>query len=101
MQNGPFSTLFWLFFILKFVIPFPILVIPYLAPLRAGHRVRRRVDHRGLLDRALYLDRGRRADSPWPMFSPFAILASVVIFATGFFLVRGAMRKYGLFKIAD
>ena len=29
MQYGPFSTLFWLFFILKFVIPFSVLVFPY------------------------------------------------------------------------
>jgi hypothetical protein len=30
------------------------------------------------------------------MFSPFGIAVSVVVFTAAFFLVRGAMKKYGL-----
>jgi hypothetical protein len=44
---------------------------------------------------------GTTADSPWPMFSPFAIFTSLVVFTSAFFLVRGAMKKYGLLKPAD
>jgi hypothetical protein len=41
---------------------------------------------------------GAAAPSPSPMFSPFALAASLVIFTTAFFLVRGAMKRYGLIK---
>jgi hypothetical protein len=30
------------------------------------------------------------------MFSPFAIGVSIIIFTTAFFLLRGAMRNYGV-----
>ena len=29
LQNGPFSRLFWLFFVLRFVVPFSVLIFPY------------------------------------------------------------------------
>ncbi len=101
MQNGPFSKLFWLFFILKFVIPFPILVIPYARQAQwviALVAVSIIVGY--WIERYTWIA-GTVADSPAPMFSPFAIGASIVIFASAFLLVRGAMRKYGLIKIAD
>jgi hypothetical protein len=41
---------------------------------------------------------GAAASSPSPMFSPFALAASVVVFTTAFFLVRGAMHRYGVIK---
>ncbi len=74
MQNGPFSKLFWLFFILKFVIPFPMLVIPYAREARwvialvavsiiAGYWIERYTWIAGTV-----------ADSPAPVFSAFAIL---------------------------
>ncbi|MGA2776403.1 MAG: hypothetical protein ABSF94_02525 [Steroidobacteraceae bacterium] len=101
MQNGPFSTLFWLFFILKFVVPFPILVIPFSRHSRAVIAfVAVSIIVGYWIERYTWIA-GAASDSPMSMFSPFAILASVVIFGTGFFLVRGAMRKYGLIKIAD
>ena len=31
LQYGPFSKLFWLFFVLKFVVPFSVLVFPFRA----------------------------------------------------------------------
>jgi len=101
IQNGPFSTLFWLFFILKFVVPFPILVIPYSRHTRwvmALVAVSIIVGY--WIERYTWIA-GTTADSPWPMFSPFAIGTSLVVFASAFFLVRGAMRKYGLLKLAD
>jgi len=97
-QNGPFGSLFWLFFVLKFVIPFPVLVFP-----QSRHS-------RGIIacvavsiicgywiERYVWIA-GAAADSPRPMFSPFAIATSIVVFTAGFFMVRGAMSRYGLLK---
>ncbi len=39
---------------------------------------------------------GSAAESPWPMFSPFAIGVSIIIFTTAFLMVRSTMRKYGV-----
>ncbi len=94
MQYGAFSRLFWLFFILRFVIPFSVLVFPYS---RYTPRVIALVAVSIIV--GYWLERytwiaGADSDSPWSMFSPFAITTSVVVFATGFFLVRGAMRKF-------
>jgi hypothetical protein len=44
---------------------------------------------------------GAASDSPMSDVLAVRDSRSVVIFGTGFFLVRGAMRKYGLIKIAD
>jgi hypothetical protein len=101
IQNGPFSTLFWLFFILKFVVPFPILIIPFSRHTRwvmALVAVSIIVGY--WIERYTWVA-GTTADSPWPMFSPFAILTSLVVFTAAFFLVRGAMKKYGLLKPAN
>jgi hypothetical protein len=101
IQNGPFSTLFWLFLILKFVVPFPILIIPYSRHTRwvmALVAVSIIVGY--WIERYTWIA-GTTVDSPWPMFSPFAILTSLVVFTSAFFLVRGAMKKYGLLKLAD
>jgi|ERR1022692_770868 hypothetical protein len=101
IQKGPFSTLFWLFFILKFVVPFPILIIPYSRHTRwvmALVAVSIIVGY--WIERYTWIA-GTTADSPWPMFSPFAIFTSLVVFTSAFFLVRGAMKKYGLLKPAD
>src|SRR6202142_1620237 len=100
-QNGPFSRLFWLFFILKFVIPFPILVIPYARQTRWVIAVVAVSIITGYWIEQYPWIAGTVADSPAPMFSAFSILTSVVIFVAAFFLVRGAMRRYGLIKIAD
>ncbi|MGC1387465.1 MAG: hypothetical protein WA807_05595 [Steroidobacteraceae bacterium] len=94
MQYGAFSRLFWLFFILRFVIPFSVLVFPYS---RYTPRVIALVAVSIIV--GYWLERytwiaGADSDSPWSMFSPFAITTSVVVFTTGFFLVRGAMRKF-------
>jgi hypothetical protein len=37
---------------------------------------------------------GTASGSPPPMFSPFAMAASVTVFTMAFFMVRGAMKKY-------
>ncbi len=96
MQRGPFSGLFWLFFILKFVIPFSVLIFPYsrytpgvIAAVAVSIIV-------GYWVEGFTWIAGTAASSPSPMFSPFAIAATFVVFATAFFLVRGAMKKYGL-----
>jgi Ni/Fe-hydrogenase subunit HybB-like protein len=96
LQNGPFSTLFWLFFIMKFVIPFSVLIIPYSRHSRgviAFVAVSIIVGY--WIERFTWIA-GTTADSPMPMFSPYAITTSLVVMAAGFFLVRGTMRKYGL-----
>ena len=94
MQYGAFSRLFWLFFILRFVIPFSVLVFPYsrYTPRVIG-AVAVSIIVGYWLERYTWIA-GADSDSPWSMFSPFAITTSVVVFATGFFLVRGAMRKF-------
>jgi len=94
MQYGAFSRLFWLFFVLRFVIPFSVLVFPYS---RYTPRVIAMVAVSIIV--GYWLERytwiaGADSSSPWPMFSPFAITTSVVVFSTGFFLVRGAMKKF-------
>jgi Ni/Fe-hydrogenase subunit HybB-like protein len=94
MQNGPFSRLFWLFFVLKFVIPFSVLIFPYsryTPRMIAVVAVSIIVGY--WIERFTWIA-GTTSGSPWPMFSPFALAASVAVFATAFFLVRGAMKKY-------
>jgi len=98
LQNGPFSRLFWLFFVLKFVVPFSLLIFPYS---RYTPRVIAAVAVSIIV--GYWIERytwiaGTASASPWPMFSPFALITSVAVFATGFFLVRGAMQKYGVTK---
>ena len=96
-QNGPFGSLFWLFFILRFVVPFPVLIFPSVAPYAAAslRSSALSIITGYWIERYVWIA-GAAADSPWPMFSPFAIATSVVVFGAAFFLVRGAMRKYGL-----
>jgi hypothetical protein len=98
LQNGPFSSLFWLFFILKFIIPFSVLVFPYSRYTPGVIAVVAVSIITGYwIERYTWIA-GTAADSPWPMFSPFAIAASLVVFTTAYFLVRGAMKKYGVIK---
>ena len=97
-QDGPFGGLFWLFFILLFVIPFPVLVFP-----QSRHSRRIIASVAATIICGYWIERyvwiaGAVADSPQPMFSPFAIATSIVVFTAGFLLVRGAMSKYGLLK---
>jgi hypothetical protein len=95
-QNGPFGSLFWLFFILKFIIPFPVLIFPQSRITRGVIAfVAVSIITGYWIERYVWIA-GSAADSPWPMFSPFAIAVSIIIFTTAFFMVRGAMRKYGL-----
>jgi hypothetical protein len=95
---GPFAGLFWLFFILLFVVPFPVLVFP-----QSRHSSSIIAFVAVLIICGYWIERyvwiaGAVADSPQAMFSPFAIGTSIVVFTAGFFLVRGAMSKYGLLK---
>jgi hypothetical protein len=97
-QNGPFGGLFWLFFILKFVIPFPVLVFPQSRVSRSIIAfVAVSIICGYWIERYVWIA-GTAADSPRAMFSPFAIIVSLVVFTMGFFMVRGAMTKYGLLK---
>ena len=100
-QNGPFGSLFWLFFILRFVIPFPVLIFPFS---RHSNGVIAFVAVSIIvgywLERYVWIA-GAAADSPWPMFSPFALIVSLLVFTAAFFMVRGAMRKYCLLKDAS
>ena len=97
-QNGPFGRLFWLFFILKFVIPFPVLIFPYSRHTRGVIAfVAVSIITGYWIERYVWIA-GAAADSPWPMFSPFALAVSLVVFTAAFFMVRGAMYKYGLLR---
>lgn len=94
LQNGPFSTLFWTFFVLKFVIPFSVLIVPYsrhTPQVIAAVAVSIIVGY--WLERFTWIA-GTGPGSPAPMFSAFALAASAAVFASAFFLVRGAMKKY-------
>jgi hypothetical protein len=96
LQNGPFSPLFWLFFVLRFVIPFSVLIFPYSRHTQgviAVVAVSMIVGY--WIERYTWIA-GAAAGSPLSMFSPFAIGASLVIFTTAFFMVRGAMKKYAI-----
>ena len=98
IEYGPFSTLFWLFFVLKFVIPFSVLVFPYAryTPGVIG-AVAVSIIVGYWVERFTWIA-GTAASSPSPMFSSFAIVTSLAVFGTGFLLVRGAMKKYELIK---
>jgi hypothetical protein len=98
LQNGPFSRLFWLFFTLKFVLPFPILIIPY-----SRHNpgviafVATSIIVGYWVERYTWIA-GATANSPLPMFSVFSIGASILVFTAAYLLVRRSMKKYGLMK---
>ncbi len=98
LEYGPFSTLFWLFFVLKFVFPFSVLVFPYAryTPGVIG-AVAVSIIVGYWVERFTWIA-GTAASSPSPMFSSFAIVTSLAVFGTGFLLVRGAMKKYELIK---
>ena len=97
-QNGPFGHLFWLFFILKFVVPFPILIVPYSRYSRGIIAfVAVSIITGYWIERYVWIA-GSEAESPWPMFSPFALVTSLVVFSAAFFMVRGAMTNYGLLR---
>ncbi len=97
-QNGPFGGLFWLFFILRFVVPFPVLIFPQS---RSSHGIIGFVAVSMItgywIERYVWVA-GSAADSPWPMFSPFAIGVSIIIFTTAFLVVRSTMRKYSVLQ---
>ena len=98
LEYGPFGSLFWLFFAMKFVIPFSILVFPYSRNSRGVIAVVSVSIIIGYwIERYTWIA-GTAAASPLPMFSAFSIAASVVVFTAGFFLVRGAMHRYGVIK---
>jgi hypothetical protein len=95
-QDGPFGRLFWLFFILKFPIPFVVLIFPQSRITRGVIAcVAVSIITGYWIERYVWIA-GSAADSPWPMFSPFAIAVSIIIFTTAFFMVRSAMRRYDL-----
>jgi hypothetical protein len=95
-QDGPFGSLFWLFFILRFPIPFVVLIFPQSRHSRSVITfVAISIITGYWIERYVWVA-GSAADSPAPMFSLFAIAVSIIIFTTAFFMVRGAMRKYGL-----
>lgn len=99
-QNGPFGPLFWLFFVLRFVIPFPVLIFPYSRHTRGVIAfVAVSIITGYWIERYVWVA-GSAADSPWPMFSPLSIIISIAVFTAAFVMVRGAMRKYGLLKIS-
>jgi Ni/Fe-hydrogenase subunit HybB-like protein len=94
LQSGPFSRLFWTFFVLKFVIPFSVLIVPYS---RYTPRVIAAVAVSIIV--GYWIERftwiaGAGPGSPAPMFSVFALGASAAVFTTAFFLVRGVMKRY-------
>jgi len=100
MQDGPFSRLFWLFFTMRFVIPFAILVFPYSRNTRGVIALVAVCIIIGYWIERFTWIAAVAAPSPLPMFSPFSIIASLAIFTTAFFLVRYAMRRYGLVKLS-
>ncbi len=98
IQNGGFSALFWSFFILKFVIPFPILIFPYSRHTRGmigvvavsiivGYWIERYTWIAG-------------AGSDGPLISLTVIGISLVVAAAAFLMVRGAMTRYGVLRSA-
>lgn len=97
MQNGPFSTYFWLFFVLRFVIPFPILLFPYARHSRAVIAfVATSIITGYLVERYTWI--AAAVPGTPQLVSPFGIVSSVVVFGAAILLVRGAMKKYGLMK---
>jgi hypothetical protein len=94
LQNGPFSRLFWTFFVLKFVIPFSVLIVPYsrYTPRVIGV-VAVSIITGYWLERFTWIA-GTGSGSPAPMFSVFALAASAAVFTTAFLLVRGVMKRY-------
>jgi len=97
-QNGPFGGLFWTFFVLRFVIPFPVLIIPYSRHTRGVIAlVAASIIVGYWIERYVWIA-GAAAESPAPGISPFAIGATVVVAAAAFFMMRGAMLRFGLLR---
>jgi hypothetical protein len=94
LQNGPFSRLFWTFFVLRFVIPFSVLIFPY-SRYTPGviAAVAVSIVSGYWLERYTWIA-GAAEGSPSSMFSAFALAASAAVFTAAFFLVRGTMKKY-------
>ncbi len=98
MQYGEFGKLFWLFFILKFVIPFPVLVFPYSRHTRwVIASVACSIIIGSWIERFTWIA-GSAARSPAPVVSLFSIGITVVVFGLGYYLVRAAMRRDGVIR---
>lgn len=96
MQNGPYSVLFWSFFVLKFVIPFPVLVFP-----ACRHNVKVIVAMAASIILGTWIERytwiaGTYPSEHMPMTSLFDIVVTTIVFGVGFVSVRLAMRRCNL-----
>jgi hypothetical protein len=98
MQYGEYGGLFWTFFVLKFVIPFPILVFPF-----SRHSPRIIAAVAGSIILGTWIERytwisGTYPSSHMPMTSLFDIAVTGVVFSAAFAIVRSTMRRYKLIK---
>ncbi len=99
MQSGPFAPLFWLFFVLKFVVPFPILLFPYC---RHSRGVIAFVSTSIIL--GYWVERytwvaGAEPDQAPKIFTLFGVGVTALILGASYFVVRAALQKYGLTRV--
>lgn len=93
MQDGPYGTLFWTFFVLKFIVPFPTLA---LRPSRHNPKIIITVASSIVLgtwiERYTWIS-GTYPTDHMPMSGFFDIAATLLVFGAAFILVRGRMKR--------
>ncbi len=96
MQNGYYGTLFWTFFVMKFVLPFSLLVFPFT---RNNPNmilfVASSIMIGTWIERYTWIS-GAYSSPHMPMTSLFDIGVTAIIFAIAFILVRMTMKRYKL-----
>lgn len=98
MQYGTYSPLFWMFFVMKFIIPFVTLVFPF-------SRHNPKVIFLVACDIALgtWIERytwisGTYPTDHFPMTGAFDILVTVVVMLLAFLIVRGRLKSTAVIK---
>lgn len=98
MQDGPYSELFWGFFILKFIIPFPVLVFPI-----SRHNttiitlVAACIVLGSWIERYTWIS-GTYPTAHLPMTGFFDIVVTLIVFGSAYVIVRTTLRKFSLLK---
>ena len=98
MQNGYYGTLFWGFFVMKFVFPFVMLVFPFNRHNSASILlVASSILIGTWIERYTWIS-GSYSSPHMPMSSLFDIGVTAIVFGLAFTLVRITMKKYNLIK---
>jgi hypothetical protein len=98
MQDGYYGPLFWTFFVLKFVVPFPILVFPY-----SRHTPKVIIGVASSIALGSWIERytwisGTYPSSHMPMTGLFDVGVTVLVFGLAVVILRSALRRRELIR---